>query len=62
MAKTDLKGGEKPLVWCAQVLHLAEDCISNEGICEALKRCRQAGKVGDLLTCIAGTYLSTGLR
>lgn len=40
-----------------QVLHLAEDCISKEGVQEALKRCRQAGKVGDLLTALrALTY------
>ena len=41
---------------------MAEDCIGNEGILDALKGCRRAGKIGDLLPALlALTYrLNTG--
>ena len=32
-----------------QVLHLAEGCLSDAGMLEALQACRQAAKLGDLL-------------
>lgn len=36
---------------------MAEDCIGNEGIREALKGCRRAGKIGELLPALlALTY------
>lgn len=31
---------------------MAEDCISNAGVREALKGCRQADKIRDLLTAL----------
>lgn len=32
-----------------QVLYLAEACITNEGMLEAIKGCCQAGKIRELL-------------
>lgn len=32
-----------------QVVHLAEGCISDSGMLEALQACRRAAKVGELL-------------
>ena len=33
----------------AQVMHMAEDCMSEKGVLEALTSCREAAKLGELL-------------
>ncbi len=39
----------KLMKWCTQVVHLAQGCISDAGMTEALQACRQATKIRDML-------------